>query len=123
MATDLNEAKFLITNIFIVMLSEYEGEVNGIDNHCEEAKKFFVTRFANGVEQSIVENAMDYQPNETSLEKESANNQEADYPLEIKNWIANIIMDSKTLLDIDGSRDNLMYLPALMMPLKILCYK
>jgi len=123
MTTDLNEAKFLITNIFIVMLSEYEGEVNGIDNHCEEAKKFFVNRFANGVEQSIVENAMDYQPNETSPEKECADNQEADYPLEIKKWITNIIMDAKTLVDIYGSRDNLMYLPALMMPLKILCYK
>jgi len=53
LATDLNESKFLIKNIFVVMLSEYEGEINGIDTHCEKAKQFFVTRFANGIKQSI----------------------------------------------------------------------
>lgn len=124
MATGLNESKFIIKNIFIVMLSEYEGELNGVDTHCEKAKQFFITRFANGVEQSIVESAMDYQPTEYSLEKEYyTDNQEDEYPLEIKNWINNILIDAKNLMEIIGSRDNLMYLPALMMPFKILCYK
>jgi len=66
---------------------------------------------------------MDYQPTENLLDKEDADNQEDDYPLEIKKWINNIVIDAKNLIEIDGSRDNLMYLPALMMPFKILCYK
>jgi len=123
MATDFNESKFLIKNIFVVMLSEYEGVVNGIDNHCEKAKQFFITRFANGVEQSIVESAMDYQPTECSLEKKYSDDQEDDYPLEIKKWTNNIVIDAKNIVEIDGSRDNLMFLPALMMPFKIACYK
>lgn len=73
------------------------------------------TRFPNGVKQYIVESAMYYQPNESSSEKECVDNQEDDYSLEIQKWIANLIMDAKNLVDIDGSRDNLIYLPALMM--------
>jgi len=38
----------------------------------------------------MVESAMDYQPTECSLEKEYSDNQEDDYPLEMKKWISNI---------------------------------
>lgn len=66
---------------------------------------------------------MDYQPTECSLEKEYSDDQEDDYPLEIKKWINNIIIDAKNIVEIDGSRDNLVFLPALMVPFKMLCYK
>jgi len=123
MAMDLNEAKFLIKNIFIVMLSEYEGQLNGIDTPCERSKQLFITRFVNGVEQSVVQSAMEYHPQENSHVDKYINDQEDDHPLEIKNWISSIIIDVKNLVVIEGSRDNLMYLPALVMPFKILCYK
>lgn len=40
--TNINEAEFLIKNIFIVMLSEYEGMSNGIDTPCEVSKQFLL---------------------------------------------------------------------------------
>jgi len=121
-ATDINEAKLIIKNTFIVMLSEYEGESDGIDTPCEISKQFFITKFANGVEQSIVQSVMEYQLTDNINKEENNDEQEDDHPLEIKSWISNILT-VKYLIEMDGSRDNLMYIPNLIMPFKILCYK
>jgi len=124
MATDLNESKLITKNIFIVMLSKDEGQSNNENIPSEDAKQFFVQRFACGIQQSIVNSIVNLQIEDCTNEEEISNDDiEECCLIEIKNWISSILILSTDLADISGSRDNLMYLPKLESPFTQLCYK
>lgn len=129
MATDLNEAKIIIKNIFIVMLAKDEGQLNNENVPSEDAKRFFVQRFSLGVQQSIVNSVMNLQVEENDDHNDhkypgnNDNDQDDNGSNEIKNWISDILTSAKVLADTCGSRDNLMYVPKLLTPFKTLCYK
>lgn len=127
LCSKLSTFKEFLTSIFITALSENEGINNstGEETACEKTKKMLLHEFSFGLQQSEINRLIDNEI-ENSPEENTEKITEEEHSIKIKDFINQILCSSKAICDSErglGDRDNLMYMPELINPLKILCYR
>lgn len=123
LCTDIQEAQELILHIIVVALSETEGSHDGQPTPCETNKKRLLNKFSFGIQASSLENIVTLEDAE-KVSEEIIDPEHTEEMSNFRQYIDSLFLDGKKMVGNDqGDRDNIMFLPCILDPLKRICYE